>query len=146
MPSIIKHLHFDGADISFRKKFRLFFDCRCRGAAPWVHQEAIHYCGFEFLELNRLLTSSIGGAIFIIGFLLSSILADYKEAGRIPADIRTAIEAIDGDLASFAVDDPDFNLGECRGNSYWNSISFAEVWTTPKTIGISARFGRGLLD
>lgn len=76
---------------------------------------AIHYYGFEFLELNRLLTSGIGGAIFIIGFLMSSVLADYKEAERIPADIRTAIEAIDGDLESFAAQNPNFNLVECRG-------------------------------
>jgi hypothetical protein len=40
----------------------------------------------------------IGGAIFIIGFLLSGILADYKEAERIPAEIRTAMEAINGNL------------------------------------------------
>jgi hypothetical protein len=33
----------------------------------------------KFLQLNALLTSGIGGAIFIIGFLLSGILADYKE-------------------------------------------------------------------
>lgn len=35
---------------------------------------AIHYFGIEFLDLRSLLTSGIGGAIFIIGFLLSSIL------------------------------------------------------------------------
>ena len=115
VPSIIKHLHFDGADISFRKKFRLFFTVGIVVLLLGCIKSAIHYYGWEFLELNRLLTSGIGGAIFIIGFLLSSILADYKEAERIPADIRTAIEAIDGDLESFAVDHPDFNLGECRG-------------------------------
>jgi hypothetical protein len=32
---------------------------------------AVHYFGLEFLQLNALLTSGIGGAIFIIGFLLS---------------------------------------------------------------------------
>jgi hypothetical protein len=114
VPTIIKHLHFDGADISFWKKFRLFFTVGIVVLLLGCIKAAIHYYGFEFLELNRLLTSGIGGAIFIIGFLLSSILADYKEAERIPADIRTAIEAIDGDLASFAVSNPDFNLGECR--------------------------------
>src|SRR6185312_8352224 len=65
--------------------------------------------------LNRLLTSGIAGAIFIIGFLLSSVLADYREAEAILPTIRTAIEAIDGDLESFAVENPDFNFEECRG-------------------------------
>ncbi len=115
IPSIINHLHFDHADISFRKKFRLFFIVGIVVLLLGCIKTAIHYYGFEFLELNRLLTSGIGGAIFIIGFLLSSILADYKEAERIPADIRTAIEAIDGDLESFATQNLNFNLIECRG-------------------------------
>ena len=59
---------------------------------------AVHYFGLEFLQLNAQLTSGIGGTIFIIGFLLSGILADYKEAERIPAEIRTAMEAINGNL------------------------------------------------
>ncbi|WP_291614316.1 hypothetical protein [Bradyrhizobium sp.] len=75
---------------------------------------AVHYYSLEILELNSLLTSGIGGAIFIIGFLLSSVLADYKEAERIPADIRTSIEAIDGDLESFASINAEFDLAGCR--------------------------------
>ena len=113
--SIINHLHFDRADISFRKKFRLFFTVGIVVLLLGGIKTAIHYYGLEILELNRLLTSGIGGAIFIIGFLLSSILADYKEAERIPADIRTAIEAIDGDLESFAAQNSNFDLVECRG-------------------------------
>lgn len=108
--SIIGHLHFGGADLSFRKKFRLFFTVAAVVLLLGGIKAAVHFFGFEFLELNRLLTSGIGGAIFIIGFLLSSILADYKEAERIPADIRTSIEAIDGDLESFAVINKDFDL------------------------------------
>lgn len=112
--SIIAHLHFGGADLSFRKKFRLFFTVAVVVLALGCVKAAVHYYGLEILELNSLLTSGIGGAIFIIGFLLSSVLADYKEAERIPADIRTSIEAIDGDLKSFASINADFDLEECR--------------------------------
>lgn len=112
--SITAHLHFGGADLSFRKKFRLFFTVAVVVLALGCAKVAVHYYGFEILELNSLLTSGIGGAIFIIGFLLSSLLADYKEAERIPADIRTSIEAIDGDLGSFAAINRDFDIAECR--------------------------------
>jgi hypothetical protein len=112
--SIIAHLHFGGADLSFRKKFRLFFIVAVVVLALGCVKVAVHYYGLEILELNSLLTSGIGGAIFIIGFLLSSVLADYKEAERIPADIRTSIEAIDGDLESFASTNAEFDLAECR--------------------------------
>lgn len=112
--SIIAHLHFGGADLSFRKKFRLFFTVAVVVLALGCVKVAVHYYGLEILELNSLLTSGIGGAIFIIGFLLSSVLADHKEAERIPADIRTSIEAIDGDLESFASVNAEFDLLGCR--------------------------------
>ena len=112
--SLLGHLHFGGADLSLRKKFRLFFLVGVIVLLLGAAKGAVHYFGFEILELTRLLTSGIGGAIFIIGFLLSSILADYKEAERIPADIRNSIEAIDGDLECFAGLNTDFDLRESR--------------------------------
>ncbi len=39
--------------------------------------------------------------MFIIGFLLSSVLADYKEAERLPAELRVALEAIHDDNRCF---------------------------------------------
>jgi hypothetical protein len=68
----------------------------------------------EFLTLNALFTSGIAGAIFILGFLLSSVLADYKEAERIPTEIRVALEAIHGDVESFAAVNDKIDPGACR--------------------------------
>jgi hypothetical protein len=112
--SILRYLHLGGANLSYRKKFRLFFAVAAVVLLLGCVKTAVHYFGMEFLELNALLTSGIGGAIFIIGFLLSSILADYKEAERIPADLRMSIEAIDGDLESFSAVNPEFDLNACR--------------------------------
>jgi hypothetical protein len=108
------HLNTPSADLTFRKRFRVFFTVGTVVVLLGGVKIAVHYFGLEFLQLNALLTSGIGGAIFIIGFLLSGILADYKEAERIPAEIRTAMEAINGDLTCFAETKPEFNLDECR--------------------------------
>lgn len=113
--SIISHLHFGGAELSLWKKFRLFFAVGFVVLLLSGVKVLVHYFGLEFLDLNRLLTSGIGGAIFIIGFLLSSILQDYKEAEKIPADLRNSIEAIDGDLACFAQTNDAFDLSTARG-------------------------------
>ena len=112
--SFLGHLHFGGADISFRKRFRLFFLVAVVVLLLSAIKTLVHYFGLELLELNSLLTSGIGGAIFIIGFLLSSILADYKEAERIPADIRSSIEGIDCDLDCFARQAPELDIREPR--------------------------------
>lgn len=112
--SFLSHLHFGGANISYRKRLRLFFVVVAVVIVLSAVKSAVHYLGFELLELNTLFTSGIAGAIFIVGFLLSSILTDYKEAERIPADIRMAMEAIDGDLETFADADATFDLGGPR--------------------------------
>ena len=113
--SLISRLHVSGAKLALWKKFRLFFLAGFVVVLLGAIKTIIHYCGLEFLDLNRLLTSGIGGAIFIIGFLLSSILQDYKESEKIPTDLRTSIEAIEGDLACFAAENQAFDLNEVRG-------------------------------
>lgn len=59
-----------------------------------VAKAALTYSGVATVELNSLLTSIIGGSIFVLGFLLAGILADYKEAERMPADIAASLETL----------------------------------------------------
>lgn len=70
----------------------------------------IHWMQLEFIAVSSLLTSAIGGAIFIIGFLLSGVLSDYKESERLPADIRVSLEAIYDDVTSFASKTKEFDV------------------------------------
>jgi len=64
------------------------------------------YFGEPTVELNALLTSIIGGSIFVLGFILAGTLADYKEAERIPAEVASAIESLleDGKYAAMTVE------------------------------------------
>jgi hypothetical protein len=52
------------------------------------------YFNLEFITLNPLFTSIIGGGIFLFGLILAGTLADYKEGERLPADIVSACESI----------------------------------------------------
>lgn len=88
--------------ISPYRRFRLFLVVLAVVAVLSVAKAVIHWAGIEFLSLNPLFTSAIAGAIFIIGFLLSSVMHDYKEAERLPADMRVALEVLRDDAASFA--------------------------------------------
>lgn len=58
---------------------------------------AIHALGLEFISLSPLYTSVVAGGIFVIGLLVAGTLADYKEAERMPAEIRAALENIHQD-------------------------------------------------
>jgi hypothetical protein len=55
---------------------------------------AIHLFGLEFLELNGLFTAVISANIFLIGFLISGVLSDYKESEKVPGDLAASLEAL----------------------------------------------------
>jgi hypothetical protein len=53
-----------------------------------------HKLGYEFMELNALFTSLVGGTIFLIGFLISGVLSDYKESEKIPSELSASIKTL----------------------------------------------------
>jgi hypothetical protein len=50
--------------------------------------------GWDSVQLNPLHTGLVAGNIFLIGFLLSGTLADYKESERIPGELAARAETI----------------------------------------------------
>jgi predicted membrane chloride channel (bestrophin family) len=53
-----------------------------------------HYFGYEFLTLNTLFTAIISANIFLIGFLISGVLVDYKESEKLPGDLSASLETM----------------------------------------------------
>lgn len=53
-----------------------------------------HKYGFEVMELNALFTSLVAGTIFLIGFLLSGVLSDYKESEKIPSEFAASLREL----------------------------------------------------
>jgi hypothetical protein len=54
----------------------------------------IHSLGYEFLALNSLFTAIISANIFLIGFLISGVLVDYKESEKLPGDLSASLETM----------------------------------------------------
>jgi hypothetical protein len=100
--------------ITIGTRFRLLLNVAVIVAVLVFVKVEVHRFHFEFLVLDTLFSSIVASAIFIIGFLLTSILPDYKEAERIPSDIRTSLEAIYDDVANFAERAPEIDLTALR--------------------------------
>jgi len=96
------------------KSLRLFFKVLPIAAVLTVLKMAAHTFGLEFIAFHALVPSLIAGAIFIIGFLLSQLLADYKEAERMPGEFRAALEAIYDETRVFARKVPAADLDGMR--------------------------------
>lgn len=57
-----------------------------------------HLMGYEVLQLNALFTSLVAGTIFLIGFLISGVLSDYKESEKLPTELVCSLIALYDDI------------------------------------------------
>jgi hypothetical protein len=74
----------------------------------------IHKFKLEFLLINTLTGSAIAGGTFICSFLLSGLISDYKEAEKMPTEIRSALENILEEGILFKRNKTNFNLKEMK--------------------------------
>lgn len=59
-------------------------------AAKWAAREF----GFEVMELNTYFSTLVAADVFLLGFLLSGAMPDYKEAEKIPGEMSAAFDSI----------------------------------------------------
>jgi predicted membrane chloride channel (bestrophin family) len=59
-----------------------------------------HWLGWEVISLNPLFSGIIAANVFLMGFLLSGVLADYKESERLPGELATSLEAMADEAAT----------------------------------------------
>jgi hypothetical protein len=53
-----------------------------------------HRYSLEVMDLNALFTSLVAGTIFLIGFLISGVLSDYKESEKLPTELSASLKSI----------------------------------------------------
>lgn len=53
-----------------------------------------HEFNLEFISLNALFTSLIASTTFLIGFLITGVISDYKESEKIPGDMAAGLESL----------------------------------------------------
>lgn len=75
---------------------------------------AMHAFGLEFIEQTSLHNSVVSSAIFVLGFVLSATIADYKESERIPAEFASNIEDMWNDAKETHKTYPKFDLDHLR--------------------------------
>lgn len=77
-----------------------------------------HDQGWEFISLNALFTSLIAATTFLIGFLITGVITDYKESEKIPGDMAATLESLFGEVWILAQNQPNERtasfLEDCR--------------------------------
>ena len=75
-------------------KWRLVFKVLPLVLAAILAKLTVHFVGWEVISLSPLFTAIVSANIFLIGFLISGVLADYKESEKIPSDIASSLETL----------------------------------------------------
>lgn len=97
--------------MSFRT-YRIFFMSLIAAGLIVAAKYILHHFELEPITLGSLHGSVISGVVFVIGFLLSATIADYKESERIPAEIASTLESMSEDALSIQDNYPKFDVAK----------------------------------
>jgi hypothetical protein len=98
----------------FTTTFRIFLIALFVTLAAVTLKYFLHLFGLEIFEPTSLHNSVISSVIFVIGFVLSATIADYKESERIPAEFASTIENMYEDARTIHKTYPKFKLNAFR--------------------------------
>lgn len=108
-----------------RKRFRIFIFSLILTTIIIAIKIVLHELGWEVMTLGSLHTGVVTGTFFVVGFLLSTTISDYKESERIPSEFSSVIENMYEDAEATHGSYPDFDLDAYRKQLGKISQSFA---------------------
>lgn len=82
------------------KQYRLFFHVLGIVTLALGGKLAAHYLGWEIISLNALFSGIVAANVFLMGFLLNGVIADYKESERLPGELAASIETLAEEMSA----------------------------------------------
>jgi hypothetical protein len=73
----------------------------------------IHFLGWEILSINPLFSGIVAANVFLMGFLLSGVLADYKESERLPGELSACLENLAQEVSGIRMAKAEARVGPC---------------------------------
>ncbi len=94
------------------KRFRVMARVCSIVAAIAILKLLVHHLGFEIISINPLFSALVASSVFLFGFLLNGVLADYKESEKLPAEIASALELIAREVSAVPLHHPESVVGD----------------------------------
>lgn len=106
--------------------YKIFFISFISAVVIVCVKYVFHALGWEPIEQSSLHNGVISSATFVIGFLLSATIADYKESERIPAEFAANVEDMYADAEEIHKSYPKFDLEGFRSQLQKVAIKFED--------------------
>jgi hypothetical protein len=129
------------------KLFKIFLISFFSAVIIVITKYYIHALGWEPIEQSSLHNGVLSSSIFVIGFILTAVISDYKESERIPAEFAANIEDMYADAEVIHQSYPGFNLEGFRAQLYDVTHNFddnvrnASRGMSEKILALSPYFG-----
>jgi predicted membrane chloride channel (bestrophin family) len=73
----------------------------------------IHFLGWEIISVNPLFSGIVAANVFLMGFLLSGVLSDFKESERLPGELSACLENLAQEVCGIRMAKPEARVGAC---------------------------------
>jgi hypothetical protein len=73
----------------------------------------VHFLGWEALSINPLFSGIVAANVFLMGFLLSGVLSDFKESERLPGELSACLENLAQEVRGIKMARPEARIGPC---------------------------------
>lgn len=127
--------------------YKIFFISFISATVIVCVKYVFHAMGWEPIEQSSLHNGVLSSATFVIGFLLSATITDYKESERIPAEFAANIEDMYSDAEVIHQSYPKFDLEGFRAqlqiiaHKFDNEVRNASRGVSEKIRALNPYFG-----
>jgi hypothetical protein len=73
----------------------------------------VHFLRWEIISINPLFSGIVAANVFLMGFLLSGVLSDFKESERLPGELGACLENLAQEVCGIKMARPEANVGSC---------------------------------
>ena len=73
----------------------------------------IHFLGWEIISVNPLFSGIVAANVFLMGFLLSGTLSDFKESERLPGELSACLENLAQEVSGIKMSKPEAKVDDC---------------------------------
>jgi hypothetical protein len=73
----------------------------------------MHFSGWEVISINPLFSGIVAANVFLMGFLLSGVLSDFKESERLPSELAASLENLAQEVRGIRMVKPEANVAPC---------------------------------
>jgi prevent-host-death family protein len=95
----------------FNRELRFLLRVGLATAVVVAAKVAVHFLSWEVISLNALFTGIIAANVFLMGFLLSGVLSDYKESEKLPGELSACLENMATETEGIGLARPDIDSG-----------------------------------